>query len=1085
VVLPPDVEEISTIGDPLISPPVDACASPPDAKSREDNKIINEIKPSISSLLCIELCCGSAGLSAALQRRGFSVLGVDWIRNPSLPQAPIVKLDLSKEEGQKIVRDVIRESDVCYIHAAVPCGTASKARNRPIASKFLRAGAPQPRPLRSKQFPLGFPTGLTALESERVQAANAIYKFVAELFDEYHDIVFWTIENPDSSFFWDIPFVMKLAALPTVRIGRFQQCMKGGRRPVWRRWMGNLPGLPKLNAECSGDHEHLPFRIQTVDGVWQFSTAEEAAYPKVLCDEASDLVLDGVLALGFSPPALSITDPNLNIPQQRQLMRATTGKFVRGKRLPQLLSEFDRTEQIVLAKPLLNETRELNGDYMKVVRLISRVTDGPHQDTDNYWDCIVGVYRKPSSFVEKAKELIHPMDMPAPLPDVILENIAWNLSKSTKEVSAFTLETIRRMKNLSLELKGRDEQLKRQAPPEILPIIKSKNVALLEYYMNKLNWPDKDLVNDLLYGIPLSGTVKPTKIFPPKVKTATITTEQLRASAKWCRKAILQKVGPSGDHDLDVTVWKQMEEECLKGWCRGPFDEQQITDLIGSDQWTCNRRFGLRQSAKVRDIDDYSESSVNDSITTLEKLDLHTVDDALSVLKTIFESLQSDGTVAVRRLHGNPIITKLHPSLSTKDALSWKGKTFDLKAAYKNLATKNEENWFAIVVLWSPEHRSRKFFTQTAIPFGATGSVIGFNRYSRFLWAVAAHELKIVWLSYFDDYPTFARADLSVITDVALKTFFLIFGWDVATSKEKTKPFEPAFNILGVRLDMSKLHEGKLACENKPERIAEISGEIGNIIESGRCLRPQAAALRGRAQFASNQLFGRMALAALAALSYHQFKSRTPFISESLREELSLFRELLSAGVPRQLGLLGERRPVLIFSDGAAEGVDFESVSVGAVLIDPVSKLKLMFGLKVPDEVVKFWKADDVGKVQTIGQAEILPAVLARVIWREQLQHRRILFFLDNDAARAALVRCASLSKSSRILVNYFAAVENVDQAWVWFARVPTSSNPADGPSRLRLAPAEENFFAEPVPGPLKEDLVKICIPSSFSSRTN
>jgi hypothetical protein len=144
---------------------------------------------------------------------------------------------------------------------------------------------------------------------------------------------------------------------------------------------------------------------------------------------------------------------------------------------------------------------------------------------------------------------------------------------------------------------------------------------------------------------------------------------------------------------------------------------------------------------------------------------------------------------------------------------------------------------------------------------------------------------------------------------------------------------------------MSKLHEGMLACENKPERVAEISGEIGNIIESGKCLRPQAAALRGRAQFASNQLFGRMALAALAALSYHQFKSRTPFISESLREELSLFRDLLSAGVPRQLGLLGERRPVLIFSDGAAEGVNFESVSVGAVLIDPVSKLKLMFGL--------------------------------------------------------------------------------------------------------------------------------------------
>ena len=123
------------------------------------------------------------------------------------------------------------------------------------------------------------------------------------------------------------------------------------------------------------------------------------------------------------------------------------------------------------------------------------------------------------------------MDRPAPLPDVILENIAWNLSRSTKEVSRFMIEAIQKMKKVAMDLRGRDAHLKSQAPAEVRPIIESKNVALLEHYTIALDWPDKNLIHDFLNGIPLSGTVKPTRIFPSRVKAATITTEQLRSSA--------------------------------------------------------------------------------------------------------------------------------------------------------------------------------------------------------------------------------------------------------------------------------------------------------------------------------------------------------------------------------------------------------------------------------------------------------------------------------------------------------------------------------------------------------------------------
>ena len=46
---------------------------------------------------------------------------------------------------------------------------------------------------------------------------------------------------------------------------------------------------------------------------------------------------------------------------------------------------------------------------------------------------------------------------------------------------------------------------------------------------------------------------------------------------------------------------------------------------------------------------------------------------------------------------------------------------------------------------------------------------------------------------------------------------------------------------------------------------------------------------------------------------------------------------------------------------------------------------------------------------------------------------------------------------------NDFADLVDV---WIWYARVPTHSNPADAPSRLVLEPSEDNDFAEVVEMP-------------------
>ncbi len=104
--------------------------------------------------------------------------------------------------------------------------------------------------------------------------------------------------------------------------------------------------------------------------------------------------------------------------------------------------------------------------------------------------------------------------------------------------------------------------------------------------------------------------------------------------------------------------------------------------------------------------------------------------------------------------------------------------------------------------------------------------------------------------------------------------------------------------------------------------------------------------------------------------------------------------------------------------------------------------------------------------VQVIGQTEILPIVLCKWAYRSIFKSRRVLFFVDNDSARHALTAGYSVSTESNRLIQFANKCEAEIQTWTWYTRVPSSSNPADDPSRLVLIPSESNCWANVVEPP-------------------
>ena len=137
-----------------------------------------------------------------------------------------------------------------------------------------------------------------------------------------------------------------------------------------------------------------------------------------------------------------------------------------------------------------------------------------------------------------------------------------------------------------------------------------------------------------------------------------------------------------------------------------------------------------------------------------------------------------------------------------------------------------------------------------------------------------------------------------------------------------------------------------------------------------------------------------------------------------------------------------DRPPAVIFTDGAEE----RYVSVGGLLVDPVTGSE-HFGGIVEEGIVKGW-LEAGGRQRAIHQAEVYPALVALSMWASRLSGRRILMFVDNDAAKECLIKGTTRSIASAKLVTDFWALAAEHELYLWVERVASAANPTDAPSR-------------------------------------
>lgn len=316
---------------------------------------------------------------------------------------------------------------------------------------------------------------------------------------------------------------------------------------------------------------------------------------------------------------------------------------------------------------------------------------------------------------------------------------------------------------------------------------------------------------------------------------------------------------------------------------------------------------------------------------------------------------------------------------------------------------------------------------------------------------------KIIGTNYFDDFPTF---EAEALAPSATKTFdglCELLGWTLASEEKKNLGFAQIFCPLGVQINLSSLPEGFLVIENRAARLVELADMSQRFLDADRMKPSEAAPLRGKLLYSEQQALGRCGAMATRALGRRATgDGGAVALSDDLRSALAWILKFTKDTIPRIVRLRDPRRPVVVFTDGASHP-DGTS-SCGGLIFDG-SERPEMFGFEVPAAIAAGWASSTASK-QVIGQAELFPVWVAKAHWAEKLKGRRVIFFVDNDSARFALIRMFSPVRASADILWQIAELDLDSRATPWYARVASASNPADGPSRLDFEEARREWAA-------------------------
>ena len=510
----------------------------------------------------------------------------------------------------------------------------------------------------------------------------------------------------------------------------------------------------------------------------------------------------------------------------------------------------------------------------------------------------VGLWHSPSEFFTKVCSLAHPMDTTKPVAMVTKAAVDSFLHKLVACLAKQRKEFLDHLEKRIEQLKPQEEALHASMPDYMQGVLKEKNLLVWEEVLRETSYPDLDCVRFMKEGVKLVGCEKHPESFLKKVVPATLSVEELRATAKHRRESLATlDRGNLSDTDAKLLA-EATNEEVEAGFLKKGMTAKEVSDFFGHDSWGVVRHFVLIQDGgrKVRPIDDCLEAQLNAAYSATIALQLHDSDYIASLALFIAERLQSSKVSARVR---------------------WLGKCLDLSKAYKQMAVHPRDRDLCVIMVQDPNGEPT-YHICNSLMFGASASVFAFVRVSRSLWWIMNRCLGIPGGFFFDDYPLFTPEAAAESVDHDISRLLDLLGWKHAKSGAKGKPFQPSFDVLGMNLNLGSILDGRIVLANKTGCAEKILEKVALASAGNGSFRQSLQVLMGHLNFASGFFAGR-ALRHVAYDLNQLMNSDWLSAKDSLESLASRITNILQSSPPRSLQCSHTRQPILVWTDGSWE----------------------------------------------------------------------------------------------------------------------------------------------------------------------
>ena len=160
----------------------------------------------------------------------------------------------------------------------------------------------------------------------------------------------------------------------------------------------------------------------------------------------------------------------------------------------------------------------------------------------------------------------HPKDLVGQIGELMQKTIWMNFHQPPHVVAKFRIDFVKKYSAMALELKADELKLRYAMPRHVKELMKGKRLVLWGRILSDLQYPDVNLVTDIVKSFPPSGWMPNSQVFPHGVRHPTLTLEAWQSSLEFFNQKVRQQMSVRQDGQLEADTWEETMKELDKGW---------------------------------------------------------------------------------------------------------------------------------------------------------------------------------------------------------------------------------------------------------------------------------------------------------------------------------------------------------------------------------------------------------------------------------------------------------------------------------------------------------------------------------------